>query len=226
MDSFADYNVVAVHEEEGMEEEEVTHYQSQDSTISSLDITEDLRRLPRIKLRPDTLTLDEEQEERTLTPLNYFVPYERDHGGYFDFELTSDPLPYDGYPDSEAVSPLDLQEYIYQLRGELFPTATDEELENLLEEVFPVDVADGIIDEFAYKKESGLSEEAIGRNLLSRTSRQEDLEDICSICQDNYGVRELIGKLRCGHEYHQDCIKDWLMVDNSCPLCKSRAIPD
>ncbi|AQK92167.1 C-terminal zinc-finger [Zea mays] len=48
--------------------------------------------------------------------------------------------------------------------------------------------------------------------------------DACIICQEEYEARELIGALECGHKYHEDCIKQWLMVKNVCPICKTTAL--
>lgn len=48
--------------------------------------------------------------------------------------------------------------------------------------------------------------------------------DICPICQAAYEGIERVSTLRCGHEYHTDCIKRWLMLKNVCPLCKEAAI--
>ncbi|XP_008226444.1 PREDICTED: probable E3 ubiquitin-protein ligase HIP1 isoform X1 [Prunus mume] len=84
---------------------------------------------------------------------------------------------------------------------------------------------------------TGLSEERIKKQLKTRTylssSTNFNLEeagcsdkeaDSCIICQDNYKKREKIGTLHCGHEYHVDCLKKWLLVKNVCPICKSEAL--
>ena len=44
------------------------------------------------------------------------------------------------------------------------------------------------------------------------------------ISQDFYKNQEKIGTLHCGHEYHADCLKKWLLVKNVCPICKSEAL--
>lgn len=46
---------------------------------------------------------------------------------------------------------------------------------------------------------------------------------LCS--QDAYEDRDRIGTLDCGHEYHAECLKKWLLVKNICPVCKSEALP-
>ncbi|CAI9089294.1 OLC1v1023846C1 [Oldenlandia corymbosa var. corymbosa] len=232
MDYFANYEVVVEGEEGEGIQEEFTHPQwhmtSTDSMIND-EITELLNRLPRIKLRPDhALTQDanEEQEESTaLTPLQDFY-YERDIGGHFisestpEYSISSDHY---GFLTEVASSSPDLEQIIFQLRDALFPTATEDELEYLLQDVFPTS-AGAADDEVFYNKESGLCEDVVLQNLLPRASLQEDAEEICSICLENYGAQEVIGKLRCGHEHHLDCIKNWILVDNSCPLCKTQAV--
>lgn len=81
---------------------------------------------------------------------------------------------------------------------------------------------------------SGLSEKIVTSHIKSRTFvistsclNQEkrayaDQElNFCVICQNEYKDQEKIGVLNCGHEYHVDCIKKWLVVKNVCPICKS-----
>lgn len=78
----------------------------------------------------------------------------------------------------------------------------------------------------------GLTEEAISNRLKTQThtapSNSVELEnretDFCTICQTNFENKEMIGTLDCGHEYHADCIKQWLVVKNLCPICKSSAL--
>ncbi|WMV52285.1 hypothetical protein MTR67_045670, partial [Solanum verrucosum] len=49
--------------------------------------------------------------------------------------------------------------------------------------------------------------------------------DICAICQSEYENEENIGALQCGHEYHSDCIKQWLMRKTDCPMCRASVLP-
>ncbi|XP_076882514.1 uncharacterized protein LOC143530995 isoform X2 [Bidens hawaiensis] len=46
----------------------------------------------------------------------------------------------------------------------------------------------------------------------------------CVICQTDYDEKEQIGVLDCGHEYHVECVKKWLTVKNTCPVCKSTGL--
>ena len=47
----------------------------------------------------------------------------------------------------------------------------------------------------------------------------------CSICLSEFSVDDIIATStvesgNCTHEFHEDCIKDWLKRENNCPLCK------
>ncbi|MCE3215698.1 hypothetical protein HAX54_003215, partial [Datura stramonium] len=42
--------------------------------------------------------------------------------------------------------------------------------------------------------------------------------EICAICQSEFEHEEDIGVLQCGHEYHIDCIKQWLLRKKDCPM--------
>lgn len=48
---------------------------------------------------------------------------------------------------------------------------------------------------------------------------------IAEMLQDTYEHQDEIGTLNCGHDYHADCLKKWLLVKNVCPVCKSEALP-
>ncbi|KAJ9705391.1 hypothetical protein PVL29_003443 [Vitis rotundifolia] len=83
---------------------------------------------------------------------------------------------------------------------------------------------------------TGLSEESITNCLKTRTyisstclnleegASMDQENDSCVICQEEYENEEKIGFLDCGHEYHADCLKKWLLVKNVCPLCKAPAM--
>ncbi|GAB2282628.1 hypothetical protein Dimus_017167 [Dionaea muscipula] len=74
--------------------------------------------------------------------------------------------------------------------------------------------------------ETGLSEGAIISCINLHNFEHFPLsikDDIgpCVICQEDYDGREDVGKLPCGHHFHLDCIKPWLLRKNSCPICKA-----
>ncbi|XP_073021918.1 uncharacterized protein [Primulina eburnea] len=50
------------------------------------------------------------------------------------------------------------------------------------------------------------------------------IEKNCSICQEEYKKDDETGNLNCGHSFHIDCIKQWLMQKNTCPICKTAAV--
>ncbi|XP_048631649.1 E3 ubiquitin-protein ligase MBR2-like isoform X1 [Brassica napus] len=77
---------------------------------------------------------------------------------------------------------------------------------------------------------TGLSNNAIS-SCLSETAYyplyQTDEQRKCAICLEEYVEGEELGELKgCGHDYHGGCIKKWLSMKNSCPICKAPAIPD
>ncbi|KAK4285903.1 hypothetical protein QN277_002533 [Acacia crassicarpa] len=83
---------------------------------------------------------------------------------------------------------------------------------------------------------TGLSEETITTQLKTKTfessapanleeaaSGDDEEPDSCIICLEEYKNQETIGILKCGHDYHADCLKKWLLLKNVCPICKSEA---
>ncbi|GMH21985.1 hypothetical protein Nepgr_023828 [Nepenthes gracilis] len=75
----------------------------------------------------------------------------------------------------------------------------------------------------------GLSERAVMEQLSRReherlsSSSQHDTVP-CSICLEEYEQGQGIGELDCSHVFHFECIKQWLMLKNRCPLCKTTAL--
>lgn len=42
-------------------------------------------------------------------------------------------------------------------------------------------------------------------------------EHTCSICREELETEDFI--TRCGHNFHEDCIKDWVFKNSNCPYC-------
>jgi hypothetical protein len=45
-----------------------------------------------------------------------------------------------------------------------------------------------------------------------------------NILQEEYADEDDLGKLKCGHDFHFNCIKKWLVQKNNCPICKKPAV--
>ncbi|KAJ9177272.1 hypothetical protein P3X46_012508 [Hevea brasiliensis] len=71
---------------------------------------------------------------------------------------------------------------------------------------------------------TGLSEEAIQAHMKPRKYEATAVgplkDEPCCICQEDYADGEDLGQLNCGHEFHFNCIKQWLVQKNNCPICK------
>jgi hypothetical protein len=50
---------------------------------------------------------------------------------------------------------------------------------------------------------------------------QEDDDVACTICFAPLEEGERVGALTCSHQFHTDCLKEWLPRRNSCPLCQA-----
>jgi len=42
----------------------------------------------------------------------------------------------------------------------------------------------------------------------------------CSVCQDTYKLSDKCIELPCRHNYHKDCVLEWLTRHDSCPICR------
>ncbi|XP_068654357.1 probable E3 ubiquitin-protein ligase HIP1 [Aristolochia californica] len=76
---------------------------------------------------------------------------------------------------------------------------------------------------------TGLSEETVLKCLKQRiyvlvTARETQDVEPCCVCQEEYVEGEQLGTLECGHDFHTACIKQWLMLKNICPICKTTAL--
>lgn len=72
----------------------------------------------------------------------------------------------------------------------------------------------------------GLLEKCLTATVYCSSDHSED-EERCAICLEEYKNMDDISTLKaCGHDYHVSCVKKWLSMKNSCPICKVAAVPD
>ncbi|KAI9306580.1 hypothetical protein BJ944DRAFT_263330 [Cunninghamella echinulata] len=50
-----------------------------------------------------------------------------------------------------------------------------------------------------------------------------DVKTECIICQENFGTFNELIKMPCQHEYHGTCLRQWLHVNATCPICRCPA---
>ena len=55
-----------------------------------------------------------------------------------------------------------------------------------------------------------------GRALRSRACEI----DSCAVCLDQFSKSQWLRVLPCSHEFHRDCVDPWLLLQQTCPLCK------
>ncbi|XP_062873813.1 RING finger protein 215 [Trichomycterus rosablanca] len=44
--------------------------------------------------------------------------------------------------------------------------------------------------------------------------------DACAVCLEQYTHNQCLRVLPCLHEFHRDCVDPWLLLQQTCPLCK------
>eukprot|EP01029_Cantina_marsupialis_P012923 TRINITY_DN2861_c0_g1_i2.p1 TRINITY_DN2861_c0_g1~~TRINITY_DN2861_c0_g1_i2.p1 ORF type:complete len:272 (-),score=55.07 TRINITY_DN2861_c0_g1_i2:126-941(-) len=52
---------------------------------------------------------------------------------------------------------------------------------------------------------------------------KDNRQDMCVICLEPYKEDDLLTQLPCYHNFHPDCIREWLGDHPDCPMCKRRA---
>lgn len=55
----------------------------------------------------------------------------------------------------------------------------------------------------------------------------DDKAPQCAICLSTYVPGELVRELPCDsrHHFHKTCVDDWLKLNATCPVCRSRLFP-
>jgi E3 ubiquitin-protein ligase RNF115/126 len=54
------------------------------------------------------------------------------------------------------------------------------------------------------------------------TITQEQVSDgmVCTVCMEKFKIDEVVRQLVCDHFFHYECIKPWLSLHSSCPVCR------
>lgn len=59
---------------------------------------------------------------------------------------------------------------------------------------------------------------ALPRITIEAAKAQDEQE--CPVCKDEFPVGQIVLVLPCKHIFHEECIKEWLKRNNTCPVCR------
>ncbi|CRK94171.1 CLUMA_CG007687, isoform A [Clunio marinus] len=48
----------------------------------------------------------------------------------------------------------------------------------------------------------------------------------CSVCWEDFQLKEIVRQLPCSHVYHEPCILPWLKLHGTCPICRKLLAPE
>lgn len=61
-------------------------------------------------------------------------------------------------------------------------------------------------------------------NKRHKTQLQE--HESCAVCLEEFHKNQCLRVLPCLHEFHRDCVDPWLLLQQTCPLCKRNVFGD
>ncbi|KAF5183071.1 Pre-mrna-splicing factor rbm22 [Thalictrum thalictroides] len=89
-----------------------------------------------------------------------------------------------------------------------------------IEEEIVADIQTESMQEGYQTTKSGASRVSIDALESRILKSEESIEDICTICRDEFFAGEEIKEMPCSHIYHANCILHWLENWHICPLCR------
>ncbi|KAG5676158.1 hypothetical protein PVAND_006007 [Polypedilum vanderplanki] len=58
------------------------------------------------------------------------------------------------------------------------------------------------------------------------TQEQVNSKLQCSVCWEDFQLKETVRQLPCSHVYHEDCILPWLNLHGTCPVCRKSLVSE
>ena len=89
--------------------------------------------------------------------------------------------------------------------------------DNIITDIYTNQINDNEID--IEKNIKNINYNKIFNKLENKIYSDFDNNNNCSICIET--LNENIVSLKCGHKFHFNCIKEWIYLNNNCPLCRT-----
>lgn len=62
--------------------------------------------------------------------------------------------------------------------------------------------------------------------IINVKADQVDAKLQCSVCWEDFTLDENVRQLPCTHIYHEPCIRPWLELHGTCPICRQNLTND
>lgn len=76
-------------------------------------------------------------------------------------------------------------------------------------------MGDGLIE----NGDVAINGESVAEERLRESVDVRDSQSMCPICLEVYAGDKAI-VLNCSHMFHSHCIRDWIKLHSTCPLCR------
>lgn len=132
------------------------------------------------------------------------------------------------YPN--GVLPEQLSQYIVQLNQHIHDNpVTEDGLPSFFELICPIIHQPVIIDHIPFNEQDNEEwndyentdeeDHPIEHVILTPVSEQNIKDDLCVICFINLNQEPNVVETICKHQYHNNCITNWIQIKKCCPLC-------
>jgi hypothetical protein len=81
-------------------------------------------------------------------------------------------------------------------------------------------------DDSDYDLQSLPASLAVVESLPEATLSEEEADCGCSVCKDDFTSGQSVNRLPCKHYFHGDCIRSWLAIRSTCPVCRYQLLTD
>jgi hypothetical protein len=62
------------------------------------------------------------------------------------------------------------------------------------------------------------------RNVTVKKINYEGISEKCAICLETFNHGETLFRLECLHYFHEPCVTEWLIINDTCPLCRKDVV--
>ena len=174
-------------------------YEDQENIIKNLELI-----LSELKDENKKNFTSKKNEEKNIDLINSILASEIDNQEIYNDD--NDILYDEKFQEQLAINAVD-----QQIIDELYPNPDAMSYEQLLQ-----------LEDNMGKVNKGLNSKQIDTLPYIKYDKKKYSENYkCIICMEEYVKKEKLKLLPCGHIFHDNCIKQWLLKEKTCPFCKS-----